>query len=115
MDKNPGLTFPLFPAVTSTLQNLLTEQFCHGGLNLETLFGQQTSYKFHIITGWLKWEGASGGHLVHPLLQQGHPKWGAQDHIQTNGLWEMSKDKTPQLLRATTLLLGFVEFPRNEQ
>lgn len=67
MDKNLGLTFPLFPAVTSTLQNLLTDQFCHRGLNLETLFGQH-SYQFH-ITGWLKWEGTSGGHLVHPLLQ----------------------------------------------
>lgn len=112
MDMNPGLTFPLFPAVTSTLQNLLTEQFCHGGLNLETLFGQQ-SYQFHRITGRLKWEGTSGGHLVQPLLQQGRPEWGAQGHVQAT-LGDVQGRDTPQLLWATTLLLGFVEIPRNE-
>ena len=37
---------------------------------------------YHRITGWLTLVGTSGGHVVRPLLQQGHPEQGAQGHTQ---------------------------------
>jgi len=54
----------------------------------------------------MKLEVTSAGHLVQPLLQQGHPEQGAQHYIQW--LLEISKEDTPQPLgnqHSTEMLL----------
>lgn len=57
----------------------------------------QLGLQNHSITAWLRLAGTCGAHLVHPLLQHGHPEQVAQDHVLAAFEKSLRKETTQPL------------------